>query len=373
MDEIQRIRAAMESGNPVVPEPLQQLIKAQAAVLGEDGDAIIQDIQEEAEKARKLLTDIFKLIESCRMDLGKRAALQELSNEMIRAKEPERLVQVEAIREQVTRYNRARASGDNGALKEAGLMLKQLVGKYMSDVGKDEEDRLAPDTAQMWKDQVYEILRGAPHFPDGSTEGDSAPTASSASAALAALEPPDGLAPLRLAIRLATRTMEAVAREIQDPDETTLRGFGRHLGNLKKEIMAVHVTGADGKRHRQGDSGRTCVFKDVMGCTAMHPPWLCKVFGKLPAGERERLTKDNRLCPFCLLHDKDKPCGAKQKPVACTASGCKGKHIQKLHDFLKDVFREESQVHMVHGDDGWEESEEAWELGEEEMMIVGTV
>jgi hypothetical protein len=97
------------------------------------------------------------------------------------------------------------------------------------------------------------------------------------------------------------------------------------------------------------------------------------VFGKLPAGEREKIIKDNRLCPFCFLHDKDKPCGAKQKPVACTASNCKGRHIQKLHDFLKDVFREESQVHVVHGDDGWEELEEAWGLGEEEMMIVGTV
>ncbi len=107
----------------------------------------------------------------------------------------------------------------------------------------------------------------------------------------------------------------------------------------------------------------------------MHPPWLCKVFGRLPAGERERLIMDNRLCPFCLLHDKDKPCGAKQRPVrvACTAPSCKGRHIQKLHDFLKDVFREENQVHVVHGDDGWEKSEEAWELGEEEMMIVGTV
>jgi hypothetical protein len=37
------------------------------------------------------------------------------------------------------------------------------------------------------------------------------------------------------------------------------------------------------------------------------------------------------------------------------------------------VFREENRVHVVHGDDGWEESDEAWELGEEEMMIVGTV
>jgi hypothetical protein len=37
------------------------------------------------------------------------------------------------------------------------------------------------------------------------------------------------------------------------------------------------------------------------------------------------------------------------------------------------VFKEENQVQVVHGDDGWEESEEAWEVGEEEMMIVGTV
>ncbi len=92
------------------------------------------------------------------------------------------------------------------------------------------------------------------------------------------------------------------------------------------------------------------------------PPWLCKVFGKLPAGEREKLITDNRLCPFCLLHDKDKPCGAKQRPVsvACTIPGCK-------------ILREENRVHVVHGDDGWEESDEAWELGEGEMMIVGTV
>ncbi len=87
------------------------------------------------------------------------------------------------------------------------------------------------------------------------------------------------------------------------------------------------------------------------------------------------MITDNKLCPFCLLHDKDKPCGAKQRAVsvACTASGCKGRHAQKLHDFLRDVFREESRVHIVHGDDGWEESDGAWELGEEEAMIVVTV
>jgi hypothetical protein len=143
----------------------------------------------------------------------------------------------------------------------------------------------------------------------------------------------------------------------------------------KAGAAAVHVIGTDRKRQRQGDSGRACVFKDVMGCTTAHPPWLCKVFRKLPAGEKEKLITDNQLCPFCLLHDKDKPCGAKQMPVsvACAASSCKGRHIQKIHNFLKDVFREENRVHVVHGDDRWEESDEAWELGEEEMIIIGTV
>jgi hypothetical protein len=135
------------------------------------------------------------------------------------------------------------------------------------------------------------------------------------------------------------------------------------------------VTEAAGQRPRQGDRGRVCIFKGVMGCTGTHPPWFCRAFRKLPAKEREKLIVDNKLCPFCLLHDKDKPCGARQKPasVACTASGCRGRHAQKLHDLLKDMFREEGQVHLVQEDDGWEESEEAWELGEVEGMIVGAV
>jgi hypothetical protein len=143
----------------------------------------------------------------------------------------------------------------------------------------------------------------------------------------------------------------------------------------KPGAAAVHVTEAEGRRPRQGDGGRVCIFKGVMGCAGTHPPWFCRSFGKLPAKERERLIVDNKLCPFCLLHDKDKPCRAKQKPasVACTASGCRGRHAQKLHDLLKDILREEGQVHVLQEDDEWEESEEAWELEGAEGMIVGAV
>jgi hypothetical protein len=47
--------------------------------------------------------------------------------------------------------------------------------------------------------------------------------------------------------------------------------------------------------------------------------------------------------------------------------------VQKLHDALKDIFREEGRVHVLQEDDGWEESDGAWELGEEEGVIVGAV
>ncbi len=93
----------MEGGNPVITEARQELITRNAALLGEDGNAIIQDIQAEAELDGRLPAEIFKLIESCCQDLNKRVASLEISNELMRERETERLAQVEAMREQVTR------------------------------------------------------------------------------------------------------------------------------------------------------------------------------------------------------------------------------------------------------------------------------
>ncbi len=173
---------------------------------------------------------VFKLIESCCRDLNKRVAILEFSNELVRERELERLVQVEAMREQVTRYSGARASGDNAALAKIKPALQELVDKYMADVDKDEEDGLAPDVVQTWKDQAYQIINEAMLFFDGFIEDGSAPSAP---------KPADSLAPLRMAIGIATYTTEAVAKEIQDPDEVRLRCFAKQLGTSKKEIMAL--------------------------------------------------------------------------------------------------------------------------------------
>jgi hypothetical protein len=49
LDEIQRIQAAMTDGCPILMEAQRELIQRHTALLGEDGEAIIQDIQVEAE------------------------------------------------------------------------------------------------------------------------------------------------------------------------------------------------------------------------------------------------------------------------------------------------------------------------------------
>jgi hypothetical protein len=111
---------------------------------------------------------------------------------------------------------------------------------------------------------------------------------------------------------------------------TTHEADRKGAAEAKKLAQAtVHVTGVEGKCQRQGDSGRRCIFADVLGCSGQHPPWNCKLFGNIRDKEREKIIEDNRICPFCLLHDKAKTCGAKEKQFnpACHAPGCKGKHI----------------------------------------------
>ncbi len=152
---------------------------------------------------------------------------------MIKQREPERLMQVEAIREHTTMLTGARLNGDNTTVESIRQATLKLVGKFMEAVDRDKDDGLDLNTARIWKDQVHEIAAQAkldqpPEGTGGGRVGTSAPTGTV-----------DRLAPLKSAIESATHTMEAVEKEMRDPDETTLRGFGKQLGNSKKEIMAV--------------------------------------------------------------------------------------------------------------------------------------
>jgi hypothetical protein len=51
LDEIQRIRVAMEGNKPVITRAQQELIIKYADILGEDGKAMIEVIEEEAKES----------------------------------------------------------------------------------------------------------------------------------------------------------------------------------------------------------------------------------------------------------------------------------------------------------------------------------
>jgi hypothetical protein len=102
IDEVQKIRAAMENSKPVITVAQQELIIKFSTIIGEDGKAMIEVIEEEARKPNKMPGDVFKLIESCLSSLSQKAKRQGLSDEVIKQREPERLTQVEAIREHAT-------------------------------------------------------------------------------------------------------------------------------------------------------------------------------------------------------------------------------------------------------------------------------
>ncbi len=73
-------------------------------------------------------------------------ACLERSNKVKREREPQRLLQVEAMTEQVTRYAGAKGKGDNAGLMKVKQTLPNLVANYMKDLEADEKDGLSP----MW-------------------------------------------------------------------------------------------------------------------------------------------------------------------------------------------------------------------------------
>ncbi len=62
---------------------------------------------------------------------------------------------------------------------------------------------------------------------------------------------------------------------------------------------------------------------------------------------------------------------------ACGVPECEGRHAVWLHKLLKDIYRQDGQVHLLQEDAGWRTPKETWmEDGreeEEEVMFVNTV
>jgi hypothetical protein len=243
LDDVQRIREAMEGGRPVVLASHRELIINQANIIGEDGAAMVEDIEEAAANAsdKVLPADVFKMIDRCMASLSQKVKIRMQSDAMVREREPERLKQIEAIREQATMLHGCRLNRDKITEESIARTMREAVIEYMAAVDKDKEDGLDPGTARLWREHVQEIVNLANlEMPvAGTREEEPTPVMRGVAA--------DCLAPLRDAIDQARYTAEAADRELNEPEETVLRGFGKQLGSSKKEIMALSKSLAVGQ------------------------------------------------------------------------------------------------------------------------------
>jgi hypothetical protein len=226
MEEVQRIREALAEGRSVLSEAQEKLIRRQSTLLGEDGDAVMQAIQEDAVKTRRLPADVAKVIEKCCQDLGRRVARLEKSNEVEKEKEPERLMQIEGMREQVSKCAVAREKGNMADLIRVKVALPPLLLKYLKDLEAEEKEGLSPDVVKKWKqaalDLIEDVMKYVGQLGVNPASG-----------------PDDILEPLRRAIGETATLSEAVTMGVQEPDEEELCDLAKKLGVAKKELMAM--------------------------------------------------------------------------------------------------------------------------------------
>jgi hypothetical protein len=226
MEEVQKIREALTGGKPILSESQVDLIKRHTTFLGEDGEAAMRGIQEEAMKTVRLPADIAKLIESYCKDLTRRVALRELLIDLETEKEPERLRQLESMEAEVNKFKAAMAQGNMADLMRVKRTLPARLGKYLEDMKADEGEGISSDVTEKWRDMALGFTKDAMEYLSGFGEG--ARTAEE-----------DALGPLRRAIGKVAVLSEAATKGVVEPDEMELRNLAKKLGAIKKELMTM--------------------------------------------------------------------------------------------------------------------------------------
>ncbi len=108
MEDVQRVREAIRRGESVLTECQVDFIRRHTEKLGEDGEMVMNKIQERAGEPGCQPADIVRMIEDYCEDLGNRAMLRELSIDL----EKEKMAQLGAMETEVSKLKLANKQED---------------------------------------------------------------------------------------------------------------------------------------------------------------------------------------------------------------------------------------------------------------------
>ncbi len=167
MEEVQRIREAIQKGESVFTSSQVEFIKHHAAILSEDGKAAIGEIQQKAAEPGCLPADIARAIEGYCKDLSQRAALRELSSDLEKDRERERLTELEAKEVEVSKFKTARGKGDMASLMRVKAALSAQLKKFLDDIEANKEDGVSSDVTGKWKKAAQDLTMNAMEYLNG--------------------------------------------------------------------------------------------------------------------------------------------------------------------------------------------------------------
>jgi hypothetical protein len=117
-------------------------IKEQAALLGEDGEAMVGRILDQAKELTGQPMDVLKMEEGHLKELSKRVMLRELSADLEKERVPERTARLKIMDAEVDKVRAVLRRGDMTGITRGYGILKDQLNEYLKDLEVNKEKGL---------------------------------------------------------------------------------------------------------------------------------------------------------------------------------------------------------------------------------------
>jgi hypothetical protein len=199
----------------------------QATLLGEDGGAMAGEVLTQAMELTGQPADVLKMVQGYLNNLGRRAALQELSTKLEKEMEPERTAWLKVMETEVDKLWVAFKKGDMIGVAKGYNTLKDQLDAYLKGLEADKDGEVVTsDPTEAWHEAATNLMKEimdkvSPYMRTAANKKEGA------------------LVQLRRAMGKVVDLNEAITRAEDAPEEKRLRALGQEFSMLKRDLMSL--------------------------------------------------------------------------------------------------------------------------------------
>jgi hypothetical protein len=227
LKEVRCIREAIAAGTSILTDQEVGQIMEQATLLGEDGGAMAGEVLNQAKELAGQPADVQKMVEGYLNNLGRRAALQELSVKHEKEMEPERMAWLKVMETEVDKLWVVFRKVDMIGVAKGYNTLKSQLDAYLKGLEANKDGEVVTsDPMGAWHEAATNLTKEimdkvSPYMRTAANEKEGA------------------LVPLRRAMGKVVDLNEAITRAEDAPEEERLRALGREFSMVKRDLMSL--------------------------------------------------------------------------------------------------------------------------------------